>query len=76
MLHTNVIPKYIHLQCSVSNSNHVSKAVTHSKFSTLRACIQDVRHKISKTEDELYDLDLSLGKNLVNFDMEDYNCFK
>ena len=73
--YNNVIPKFIHLQCSVSNSNRVSKAITRAKFSVLRACIQDVRHKISKIEVELYDLHLSLGKNLVNFDSsenEDY----
>ena len=75
--YNNVIPKFIHLQCSVSNSNRVSKAVTRAKLSILRACIQDVRHKISKIEDELYNLHLFLGKNLVNFvrsENEDYIC--
>ena len=71
---SNVIPQFIHLQCSISNSNRVSKAVTHTKFSILRACIQDVRYKISKIEDKLY-LHLFQSKYLVNFDSsenEDY----
>ena len=68
-----------HLLCSVSNSNGVSKAVTRAKLSILRACIQDVRHKISKIEDELYVLHFSLDKNLVNFNSfenEDYICLR
>ena len=48
-----------------------------AKFSILRVCMQDVRHKISKIQDELYNLHLSLGKNFVNFDSsenKDYIC--